>query len=190
MGGVGFLTGQGFTASTRPIVHETPTVPAAWARIDAVRLGEGAVRHHVLLERDGASPIRFELRMTNRPESWSSVEAIVWKGRAFIGFAERVYLVGDPGTDIRCIDLDCYFSEFRPEGDSLLVADGESVTRLDDVGAVVWRSPRLSLDGVIIKTVADGRISGEGTYDPPDVWEPFVISWSDGRLCPTDGGRE
>jgi hypothetical protein len=52
----------------RFVIHQTPRPPAEWAGIEAIPLGEGAVRHQVLLERADAPSVRFELRKSLRPE--------------------------------------------------------------------------------------------------------------------------
>ena len=79
------------------------------------------------------------------------------------------------------MELEACFDEFRPEGDRLLVASGEDITCLDDRGTILWRSERLGLDGVVIHSVDNGLISGDGEWDPPGGWRPFVISLSGGR---------
>jgi hypothetical protein len=62
-----------------------------------------------------------------------------------------------------------------------LVAGCEYVIRIDSGGNVVWTSDRLGIDGVVLHRMADGRIEGQGEWDPPGGWERFVIDLVTGR---------
>ena len=165
------------------VFHPAATVEPPWTTLAPIALGEGGLKGHLLVEKDGAPCVRFELRKSTGAESWSGPEAVFWNGVFAIGFAERVYFVNPDGTRINRIALDEYFCGFHAGEDGLLVATGGRVLRLDERGGVVWRSGRLALDGVVIRTVRDGVVFGDGEWDPPGGWRPFALALSDGTTA-------
>jgi len=165
---------------SRIVLREVTTLDPSLTSIAAVALGEGAIHSHLLVEKDGIESQHFELRRSHRAECWFRTDAIFWNDQIVIGFAERVYFVHRSGTVTRCIELQEYFSEFRLGDDWLLVVTGRDITRLDDHGNIVWRSECLGLDGVAIHAICDDVISGEGQWDPPGDWQPFVVILSNG----------
>jgi hypothetical protein len=162
------------------VFHTTTTVDPPWTALAPIAPGEGGLNGHLLVEKDGAPCVRFELRKSTIAECWAHQEALYWNGVFAIGFAERVHLVTPAGAMINRIALDEYFCGFQAEEDGLLVATGGRVLRLDECGEVVWRSERLALDGVVIRTVQGGVVFGEGEWDPPGGWRSFALTLSDG----------
>ncbi len=66
---------------------------------------------------------------------------------------------------LETINLDAYFQDLRMNEDSLLVASADRVYRLGENGRVLWRS-EVGIDGVRIHEVSQGKIHGEGEWDP------------------------
>jgi hypothetical protein len=119
-------------------------------------------------------------------------EAIVWCERVFVGFGHRVYVI-DPkkksDAEIFLGDYAGYFRHFYAGDDYLLVASGESLLRLAPDGAILWRAPNVGLDGVVVNSVENGLIQGEGEWDPPGGWKPFTVQLDSGALIAGgDGG--
>ncbi len=160
--------------------HEVASLVAPWEELTPIALGNGAIHHHLLVERDGTPFRRFELRKEAHAEAWFRAQAVLWQGLIAIGFAERVYLVTIAGKTTQPITLGSYFSAFMSGDDWLLAASGCDIVRLGADGAIRWHSPPLAIDGVIIHTVTDGTISGEAAYDPPDGWTSFRLALADG----------
>lgn len=78
------------------------------------------------------------------------------------------------------VTVEFYFGSFYPLPDSLLVCSGTRLYRLSPTGELMWTSPELGIDGVIVSEVRDGLILGEGEWDPPGGWLPFQISLATG----------
>ena len=51
---------------------------------------------------------------------------------------------------------------------------------LDEEGELLWTSPALGVDGVLVHSIDDGVIAGEGEWDPPGGWRPFRVALSSG----------
>jgi hypothetical protein len=166
--------------SGRVTFQEATAINPPWTLVPAVALGEGGFHQYLLVERDGRPALRLELRGSHRAERWFRAEATSWNGHIAVGFAQRVYVVHPSGSAACCVELDACFDAFRPEGDRLLVVSGQDITCLDERGAILWRSEPLGIDGVVIQSVDNGLISGDGEWDPPGGWRPFVISLADG----------
>jgi hypothetical protein len=162
------------------VCHEIGSLAPPWTSLATIALGDGAIHHHLLVERDG-TPFRcFELRKIAQAEAWLTAQAVLWQGSIAIGFAERVYLVPLAGGAARLITLGSYFSRLLSGDDWLIATSGCGIARLGPEGAVLWRSAPLAIDGVIVHSVADGIIAGEATDDPPDRWTPFRLALADG----------
>jgi hypothetical protein len=84
------------------------------------------------------------------------------------------------GEIVNSLNLDEYFCGFTTGEEWLLVATGGHVLRLDRQGNIVWRSELLAIDGVVIEKVSDGKVFGEGEWNPPRGWRQFSINLSDG----------
>lgn len=67
-------------------------------------------------------------------------------------------------------------------GFGVLVASASELLSFGHDGALQWRSARLGIDGVIVKSLKDGLIDGSGEWDPPGGWQSF-------RLCAVTGLR-
>jgi hypothetical protein len=92
-------------------------------------------------------------------------DALVWCERVFVGFGHSVYVI-DPKTEsaskIYLGPFWGYFEHFYASQDYLLVASGESLLRLAPSGTILWRTPSLGLDGVVVNSVENGLIPGGG----------------------------
>ena len=77
--------------------------------------------------------------------------------------------------------LESYFAAFCAAKDYLLVASGVELLRLSPRGEVMWRAPKLGIDGVVVNGVEEGLVSGEGEFDPPGGWRPFVVRLDSGK---------
>ena len=161
------------------VISVVEAIESPWTGMTPVRLGNGDVRKHLLVEQDGVPAHRFDL-CRDGSETWHRTEAIWWNDCTVVGFAERVYFVPPGETSSLCIRLQEYFGSFHPGSDWLLIASRSGILRADRHGRVLWRSAGLGIDGVLIREVANGAILGDGEWDPPGGWIPFSISLVDG----------
>lgn len=156
--------------------------------MDPIRLGMRtdplqAADIHVLVSDDTRPVLRADI-YRSFSECLAFQEAIVWSNRVFAGYGESVYVI-DPeqrtGTQLLLSGSAGYFATFCAGADYLLVATGESVLRLSQHGTVTWCTDNLGLDGVVIHSVEDGIIRGEGEWDPPGGWRPFALRLDTGH---------
>lgn len=112
-------------------------------------------------------------------------DAIVWRKHVFLGFGNGVYVIEPNLRSASKIDLGGtmrYFGAFYVGEDYLLAASAEALLRLAPDGSVLWKAPRLGLDGVVVHSIESGTIKGEGEWDPPGGWKPFVLQLDSGAL--------
>lgn len=107
---------------------------------------------------------------------------IVWAGFVVCGFGSRLALV-DPFTAVPTyFDLDGYFGHVYPRDGCLLVASAYRLHRIEPDARLAWSSDWVAIDGVIVNEVTeDGRILGDGEWDPPGDWRPFELDLLTGR---------
>ncbi|MGB6632028.1 MAG: hypothetical protein WBE52_12385 [Terriglobales bacterium] len=115
-------------------------------------------------------------------ESTPFKDAVVWGNLVFVGYGDAIYVI-DPGLRSgSIIALNSYFAAFYSASEYLLVASGTGLVRLSPEGDVIWRSPNLALDGVIVTGVDDTLVKGEGEWDPPGGCKSFMLRIDSGEL--------
>jgi hypothetical protein len=166
------------------------TIAAPWTTMQSVRLGKvpsglGTADLFVAISDDNRPLLRVDLYRDSSSESFVFQDALVWCERVFVGYGHRVYVI-DPKKQSGCdilLGTSCgYFESFYAGEDYLLVASGESLLRLLPDGKVLWRTPALGLDGVVVTSVENGIIRGEGEWDSPGGWKPFALRLDSGEL--------
>ena len=153
-----------------------------WRELPSVPLGEGSTAIYLMIQHQGMPWLVLAMNRSVRPEYWFRQDAIAWKEVLVVGVAERIYMLTPSGNLICSIVLNDYFCEFSSDNDWLLVATGSRVHRLDNLGQLIWTSPPVANDGVVIGHVTDWLIQGEGQWDPPGGWRPFSLNLSNGTL--------
>ena len=109
-------------------------------------------------------------------------DALAWGECIFVGFGEAVFVIDPRRKAGSRVELESYFDRFYSTPDYLLVTSGVGISRLSPTGEVLWSSQRLALDGVIVSSVNDGIIFGDGEWDPPSSWRPFRVLLDSGAL--------
>ncbi|HEX4304208.1 MAG TPA: hypothetical protein VHZ78_15535 [Rhizomicrobium sp.] len=169
---------QIFTGMPDPWTFEfSDTLPEIWPPSPPIAIG-GSPPDLFVLARNGDTTRRFDLCYMSE-DYRCEPKAIVWRGWFVFGLGGRAILWRDSAT--HAIDLGCYFGEFHPGDDWLLVTSGQGIVRLAPDGRIVWRNDELGLDGVLIFDVEGDVIDGQGEWDPPGGWEDFLVSLETGE---------
>jgi len=166
----------------------TVTIEHPWTEMQPLRLGAvlaGFPTADLFLTiTDEQRPLmRVDVYRQSEPEAFVFQDAIIWSERVFVGYGSRAYVI-DPmkriGSEIPLGNGADYFGAFYAGTDYLLVASGQSLLRLSPKGDVLWTVSDLGLDGVIVKSVENNVIRGEGEWDPPGGWKPFELRLDSG----------
>jgi hypothetical protein len=161
-----------------------------WTTMPPLRLGKipaglGAADLFVTIRDDDRALLRVDLYADASYETFGFRDAVVWYDRVLVGFGHRVYVI-DPkrqsASQIYLGPFSGYFGHLYASKDYLLVASGDSLLRLAPDGAILWKTPNLGLDGVVVNSVEKGVIQGQGEWDPPGGWKPFVLRFDSGEL--------
>jgi hypothetical protein len=160
-----------------------PALDPPWTSLEPIVLGirTGAVRAYLLVSADRRPALRLHLCDEAWDEYWFKVEVIDVGDLTIIGFAERLYVLNARGETVSCTRLASYFCGLNSLEVGALAASGEEIVRIGADGAVMWRSPRLGVDGVVIHDVEDGIVRGDGEWDPPGGWQPFLLDLATGQ---------
>jgi hypothetical protein len=100
----------------------------------------------------------------------------------FVGFGYRVYVIDPKKQSASEVYLGREFLDFYTNQDYLLVASADSLLRLALDCTILWRASNLAIDGVVVNSVENGLIQGEGEWDPPGGWKPFTVRLDSGAL--------
>jgi hypothetical protein len=139
----------------------------------------------VTISDDDSALLRVDL-YGHSEEIFPFQDALVWYNRVFVGFGHRVYVIDlkkQSASEIYLGPLLGYFGHFYASQDYLLVASGECLLRLAPDGTILWQTPNLGLDGVVVNSVEKGVIRGEGEWNPPGGWRPFALRLDSGIDC-------
>ncbi len=174
------------TVQTRRTVRFQPAIDPPWTNVPALALGavpsgRGTPNLYALVSRASAPEYRLDLYADGAEQHYFRHQALFVESVLALGFGEAVYIVPWPPGDPRTVRLRSYFISLHRTIDSVYVASGEDVTRLDLGGNVLWTSPQLAIDGVRIELITDEHVTGEGEWDPPGGWRPFRLRASDGK---------
>jgi hypothetical protein len=115
-------------------------------------------------------------------EAFCFTEAIWWQPWVVIGFGHQVHLIALDGQTTISLPLGAYFGSLYPADTFLLVASATSLLCIAPDGALRWTSGMLGIDGVLIGEVRDGRIHGEGEWDPPGGWREWTVRLESGEI--------
>ena len=169
------------------------TLDSRWLQLEPLRVGAvprglGTAARHVTLEDAESRPLlRVDVYCADS-EYFLSEDAQMWRENLMIGFGHRVHAVEIASRSVTTIELGCYFCDFYPTDDYLLIASAERVFRMDPDRSLLWRSECLAVDGVIVHDAGPPLVRGDGECDPPGGWEPFSLDVANGAVS-WPGGR-
>jgi hypothetical protein len=167
-------------------VKQLVMIGSPWTAMPPLRLGKipsglGTADLFVTISDGDRALLRVDLYGDSSSESDMFQDALVWCEHVFVGFGHRVYVI-DPmqqsATEIHLGEVGegfGYFGHFYAGKDYLLVASGDSLFRLSSDGKVLWSASNLGLDGVVVTSVQNETIQGDGEWDPPGGWKPFRL---------------
>jgi hypothetical protein len=161
------------------------TIDVPWTTMPPLRLGKlpsglGTAGLFIVITDDGRPILRVDLYAED--ESVPFKDAVVWGYLVFVGHGDAVYVI-DPGRRSgSIIPLHSYFAAFYSAPEYLLVASGIALLRLSPEGAVMWRSPNVGLDGVIVTGIDGTLVKGDGEWDPPCGCKSFMLRLDSGEL--------
>lgn len=166
----------------------TTAIDTPWVNLDPVRIGEvprtlGTPSRYVLVSSSETPVLRLDLYGPN-DECAVFEEALLWEKHVVIGFGERLYFVELESLEFRDIKLEGYFGSTWQTPGRLFAASLEHVFCFDGSAELMWKSPQLGIDGVVIHDVANEVVHGSGEWDPPGGWKDFRISANDGKFLP------
>jgi hypothetical protein len=123
-------------------------------------------------------------------------EARMIGDKAFIGFGERLFVVDITTEHVVVHKMSGYFCglfdaeelEYVGSEFSILASSASELLAFNQDGTLLWKTEGLGFDGVIVHKVSPAGIEGDGEWDPPDGWEPFVLSSRTGERI--SGGVE
>lgn len=159
--------------------------------VPRIAIGDGAPAEAapyavVLVRRDGVPTLAVDLYPDEEREYLFHSEAIEWRGWIVIGFGHTVALVDPVARTAATYSTEfctlSYFDDLHPYDDFLLVATGCGLMRFDPDGRLAWRTGGLGIDGVTVGTCVDGRITGDGEWDPPGGWRPYEVDLETGAI--------
>ena len=161
------------------------TLDPDWLCLEPVRVGRVPLSsstpdRFVTVTDDGQPLVRIDI-YSYGPDCFAFEEVIVWRALAVIGFGSHVHAVSLDDRSVATVGLGSYFGRLYPHCDFVLLASGEHLFRLQPDRSVLWKSPPLGIDGVVVHEVGPVDILGEGEWDPPGGWRSFAVSITDGK---------
>lgn len=164
--------------------HFAHTHESEWTSRRTAHLGPASLGSPwaYLLVRRGEQPwLRVSLELDEH-EYAHLEECLLWKGMLWVGYGSRVCRIDPENLTVQEHQLAWYFGQFYQLEDSLLVCSASRIIRLDAAGNLLWTSPEVGLDGVLISQVEGDIIEGQGEWDPPGGWLDFRLDLNLGEL--------
>lgn len=135
----------------------------------------------VLYQNDG-SATPYEIRYEYHCSPLKSV--ILADHLLAVGHEAHFYLFDiSTGKSLLHLKLSGYFGYLYLDTDLFFVTDASGITCINRQGEIVWDNHQLGVDGVIIESFTENKISGTGEWDPPGGWRKFMIQKETGARC-------
>lgn len=150
------------------------------SRIGDVPSGRGTPCRYIVLELNGQPALRVDAYPSSN-ECFAFNDAVLWREFLVVGWGECVYLVDVNTGAITKHSLGMYFGYVYANDEYLLVASGDRLRRIAQDGSIQWTSDVLGIDGVVVRNVFNGIISGDGEWDPPGGWQTFRVTLDSGK---------
>jgi hypothetical protein len=162
-----------FQAKLKNVI-DPPWTNVAAIKLGAVPRGLGTPDLYVLIEENGTPKLRVDL-YAGSDQCYHFNEVAVWQKVVVIGFGHNVYCVEPETRDAAVHQLGSYFGKLYSGEHYLLVASAERLYRLNREGSLQWTTQPLGIDGVVVNSVENGIVEGEGEWDPPGGWKTYRV---------------
>ncbi|MGH2638255.1 MAG: hypothetical protein ACRDF4_03065 [Rhabdochlamydiaceae bacterium] len=159
------------------------TIEEPWTTLEPISLGavpsgHGTPERYCLVEYQECQVMRFDVY----GQDMAFADAQIWKMWVVIGFADAVHFVTFDTKQRHSSPLRGYFGHLYTTEEFLFVASASDLLCFDTEVRLQWRAQDLGIDGVVIKSVENDMVYGEGEWDPPSGWRPFTVSLRSGRI--------
>lgn len=122
----------------------------------------------------------FEIRFEYSPGPFKDV--VMHDGKLAVGHGEHFYLFDVHLEKLLLkLEMELYFGYIYLNKGLLYVADACGLFCITTQGDITWESKGLGYDGVVVNEFTGHYIKGEGEFDPPGGWEPFVLDIRNGN---------
>jgi hypothetical protein len=168
----------------------TKSFEAEWADVDSMQLGVSppslpTADRYCLILNNGDPYRRLDLYPRTDGDCHPFDEVLVWNDLIVIGFGSRVFFVNLKSRTVKTYEMETYYCCVHPLPGNLLIASAEALRCMDSNGDLLWHNADLGIDGVTVNRVESGLIYGEGEWDPPGGWRPFVLDLRTGQPVKT-----
>ena len=165
-----------------------------WSALAPIKVGayEGNLSNpqDFVLVSEGDAPFLRIAVYTPHDDYHLRCEADIWRDWVLVGFGRQVAIVPLAGGDVCGFSLSDpaldtlfdYFCRFYCDADHAFASSGRRVFRIGADGSLMWTSPEVGLDGVLVHDVSAGLVTGDGEWDPPGGWLPFTLALDTGVL--------
>ena len=122
----------------------------------------------------------FEIRYDYHVVSFKQAELI--DQMLVVGHESHLYVFDIQRLkSLLVLKMEGYFCNLYTSEKVFYATDAQGVYAIDKTGKILWTSPTLGIDGVIIEELTSTQIVGSGEYDPPGGWINFVIDKRTGQ---------
>ena len=166
-------------------IRHVSAIDDPWRGIEPVAVGPGRVSipSSYVCVSDGDAPV---LRVDVSTDAENPFDQVaIWDRLVVIGCGSWLHMVDLETRDSASLDLGAYFAGLVLK-EELYVATANRVWCLDGNATVLWKSPRVGIDGVRIDEISQDHVLGQGEWDPPGGWRPFRLRRFDGTLAQDD----
>jgi hypothetical protein len=113
----------------------------------------------------------------------------------FVGLGCSLYVAIQQTRTLYRHAMEGYFGAFHALDDFeaidstpaiFLACSASRLHRFSADGELLWTSPRLGIDGVVVHRIIRNEIHGAGEWDPPGGWVDFIVDAQSGRTSGAD----
>lgn len=151
------------------------------AGVREIRTGKGDIPGYVVLEQGG---IPVSVLILYAPYHCSPFrEVTIFSDFVAIGYEDRFCLYDYVSGNTRLeLEQDSYFGHLYIDRGELFVCSATGITAIDNTGSILWDSPELAVDGVIIHDFNNDILRISAEMDPPGGWVDKLVSRQDGMV--------
>ena len=173
------------------MIHATFDVSSTFD-VEVIDVGKvsvlGGPQYKVCVYIDETPKYLFRIYLYDESDSFHEIKCS--DRSVVVGCGQKVHVFDIYNKAVKSIKLKGYFGHLYSTDDleshifseSVLVASAMDIVCVSQVGEVLWQSPCLAVDGVVVSDIESGIVTGSGDYDPPDGWEDFRLDLKSGTI--------